>query len=32
MEGLELEPAILLKIKGGKLEYNKSEMTIIVME
>ena len=32
MEGLELEPATLLKIKEGKLEYNKPEMTITVME
>jgi len=32
MEGLEPEPTTLLKIKEGKLEYNKLEITITTME
>ena len=32
IEELELKPAILLKIKEGKLKYNKLEIIITVIE
>jgi len=32
MEGLEPEPATLLRMKEGKFEYNRPEMGITTME